>query len=85
MVSLTGRRQEFSLGLFLWWKVAPIKSVHGEVCGLSRVTVTFFYGSEQHKLNLIVVHCIGGDEANISKPMQIKPKLSAWLDTTGTK
>lgn len=36
---------------------------------------------EHHYQKSINLHCIGV-EAEISKPGQIKPKLSAWLDTT---
>lgn len=43
-----------ALGLFLQWKVDPMKTVHSEVCGVSRATEAFLL---QIDLPLNVVNC----------------------------
>ena len=49
------------------------------------MTNVIFQCAEHRKQNSIGLSCIGVEAKFLTKPQHIKPKLSAWLDTTRVK
>lgn len=75
---LRPRREQFSLELLSTTETVPVKTADSLLCGLPTVTGIMFRGKDV----AVVIFLGNAVQTDISKHGQIKPKLSAWLETT---